>query len=166
METFIPILIGNSDLALGNFLLLGGVSFLGSCIAAALGLGGGLLVLATMALVLPPTVLVPMHGMIQLGSNLGRVALMTRHVMTSILPAFLIGTILGAAVGAQVVVSLPTALLQGILAAFVLYSTWAPKFQAHNPGKRTFFTLGTVSSFITMFIGATGPLVAPFAAAA
>jgi len=37
--------------------ILCGLSFLGSLIAGALGLGGGVLVLATMANLLPPTVL-------------------------------------------------------------------------------------------------------------
>jgi uncharacterized membrane protein YfcA len=99
-----------------------------------------------MALFLPPAVLIPLHGTVQLGSNFGRAALMRAHVLTEIVPAFLIGTILGA--------------------AFILYSTWAPKFQASNPRKKTFFGLGVVGAFLTMFVGATGPLVAPFAAAA
>jgi uncharacterized membrane protein YfcA len=166
LDAFIGLLLDGTGLALWSFALLCGVSFLGSFIAAALGLGGGALVLATMALFLPPAVLIPLHGAVQLGSNFGRAALMRAHVLTEIVPAFLIGTILGAAIGVQLVIALPIALLQGVLAVFILYSTWAPKFQASNPRKRTFFGLGVVGAFLTMFVGATGSLVAPFAAAA
>lgn len=166
MDVIATILIGETDLTPLNFFILCGVSFFGSFVAAALGLGGGILVIATMALVLPPTALIPLHGLVQLGSNMGRAALMVRSILTSILPAFVAGSVLGAVVGAQVVVSLPTAFLQVVLALFILYATWAPKFHAHTPTKRTFFILGSLSSFTTMFIGATGPLVAPFAAAA
>lgn len=166
MESLANLLIGESGLVLWNFFMLCGVSFLGSFIAAALGLGGGVLVLATMALVLPPTVLIPVHGVVQLGSNLGRVALLYRQVLYSIVPAFLIGAVLGAAIGAQVVVSLPTGLLQAVLALFILYATWAPRFQVSRPKKMTFFGVGVLSSFVTMFVGATGPLVAPFVSAA
>ena len=166
MDAFIGLLLDGTGLALWSFLLLCGVSFLGSFITAALGLGGGSLVLATLALFLPPAVLIPVHGTVQLGSNLGRAALMRSDILTGIVPAFLIGTLLGAAIGVQFVIALPIALLQGVLAAFILYSTWAPKFRARAPGKRTFFGVGVLSAFLTMFVGATGPLVAPFAAAA
>ena len=166
MDAFVAILLDGTGLALWSFLLLCGVSFLGSLISAAMGLGGGTLVLAAMALFLPPAVLIPVHGMVQLGSNGGRATLMRSHILLEIVPAFLLGTILGAALGVQLVVALPIALLQGVLAAFILYSTWAPKFRAHNPSKRTFFGLGALGAFVTMFVGATGPLIAPFAAAA
>ncbi len=166
MDAFIGLLLEGTGLALWSFLLLCGVSFLGSFIAAAMGLGGGALVLATMALFLPPAVLIPLHGTVQLGSNFGRAALLRSHILTEIVPAFLIGTILGAAIGVQFVIALPISLLQAVLAAFILYSTWAPKFRASSPGKTTFFGLGLLGAFVTMFVGATGPLVAPFTAAA
>ena len=166
MDAFAELLLDGTGLALWSFLLLCGVSFLGSLISAAMGLGGGALVLAVMALFLPPAVLIPGHGMVQLGSNGGRAALMRSHILVEIVPAFLIGTILGAAIGVQLVIALPIAVLQGVLAAFILYSTWAPKFRASNPGRRTFFGLGALVAFVTMFVGATGPLIAPFIAAA
>ncbi len=166
MDAFIAFLIDGTGLDLVGFTALCGVSFLGSFIAGSLGLGGGVLVLATMASFLPPTVLIPVHGTVQLGSNLGRAILSYSHILVTIVPAFLFGTIIGAAVGAKLVVSLPTAVLQTVLALFVLYATWAPKFKASEPGKRTFFGVGVVGALVTMFVGATGPLVAPFAAAA
>lgn len=157
--------VAGTGLGPWDFILLCGISFLGSFITAALGLGGGMLMITTMALFLPPAALIPLHGVVQLGSNLGRTALLVRHVLYPIVPAFLAGTVLGAALGGQLVVSLPTPLLQAILAGFVLYATWAPKFQASAPGKRAFFAVGAVGTFATMFVGATGSLIAPFAAA-
>jgi uncharacterized membrane protein YfcA len=166
VESIAEVLLDGTDLDLWSFLLLCGVSFIGSFTTAALGLGGGILVLATMSLFFPPAVLIPIHGVVQLGSNVGRAALMFRNVLREILPVFLIGTILGAVLGANLVVALPIALLQFVLALFILYSTWAPKFQASEPSKLTFFGVGAVGSFVTMFVGATGPLVMPFASAA
>lgn len=142
------------------------VSFIGSFIAASLGLGGGLLVMATMASLLPPTVLIPLHGIVQLGSNAGRAFIMRSEILTHVVPAFMLGTIIGALIGGRVVVSLPTQVLQIVLGGFVLYATWGPKLRASEPGKKTFFGVGLVGAFVTMFVGATGPLVAPFAAAA
>ena len=57
MSSLLEILIGGTNLSLAAFLVLCGVTFLGSLLAGALGLGGGVLVLATMANLLPPTVL-------------------------------------------------------------------------------------------------------------
>lgn len=162
----IPILLGGSGLDAWGFAILCAISFVGSFVTASMGIGGGVLVLATMALYLPPTVLIPLHGVVQLGSNIGRAALMARNVFIDIVPMFLLGALLGVLVGGNLVVSLPVILLQAILGVFILYSTWAPRLETRRPTNRTFFFVGAVGSFLTMFIGATGPLVMPFIAAA
>lgn len=149
-----------------EFIILCGVSFLGSFITVALGIGGGILVLAIMAQILPPAVLIPVHGVVQVGSNAGRLALMWREVLRNIIPYFLIGTILGAALGAKLVISLPTGILQLVLAIFILYAVWVPKFRSSAPGKNTFFAVGFGASLATMFVGATGVLVSTFVSAA
>jgi len=164
-EIFVNLFAG-TGLALWQVGILCAVSFLGSFVTAAMGLGGGGLVLATMALFLPPTVLIPLHGVVQFGSNIGRTALMLRSVLREIVPAFLAGTVLGALIGGNLVISLPLPVLQSVLAIFILYIAWAPKFAVASPNKKTFFGVGAVGAFLTMFVGATGPLVAGFVAAA
>jgi uncharacterized membrane protein YfcA len=159
-------LIQGTNLSATGFAILCGVSFLGSLIAGALGLGGGVLVLATMANLLPPTVLVPIHGVVQLGSNLSRAVLSWRQTLTSIVTPFLIGSIIGAAVGAQFVVALPKYLLQAVIAVFILVSTWAPKLQSTSTGKIKFFFVGVLTTIVTMFVGGTGVLVGAFVAPA
>lgn len=153
-------------MSVGGFAFLCAISFVASFSTAAFGLGGGVLALASMAMVLPPVVLIPLNGVVQLGSNCGRAILMRANILWMIVPTFLIGTLIGAAVGGHFVVTLPTAVLQVILGAFIVYAVWGPKFKASRPGKITFFFVGVVGAFVTMFVGATGPLVAPFAAAA
>ncbi len=157
-------LIG-SGLDFTGFAVLCATSFLASLISASMGLGGGMLMLAVMALYMVPSALVPLHAAVQLGSNTGRAVLMLKNVMTGILPAFVFGSIIGALVGGQLVVALPVLLLKVILAVFILYTVWVPKFHARRPGNKVFFAVGVASSFATMFVGATGPLVAPFVAA-
>lgn len=165
-EGIIEILIEGTNLTIWWFIGLCAISFVGSFIAAALGLGGGILVLAVMALILPPTVLIPVHGVVQLGSNLGRAILMARSVFMLVVPAFIGGAGIGAAIGARVVLVLPLWILLALLAIFVLYGTWSPGFRSAKPSRKKFFAVGAVSSFVTMFVGATGPLIAPFVAAA
>ena len=162
----LELLVQGTNLSVTAFLILCGVSFLGSLIAGALGLGGGVLVLATMANLLPPTVLVPLHGVVQLGSNLSRAIMNWRRTLMSIVAPFLVGSIIGAALGAQFIVALPKYLLQIVIAVFILASTWAPKFQSASTGKGKFFFVGVITTIVTMFVGGTGVLVGAFVAPA
>ena len=166
MELFISLLTDGTTLNFAGFSALCGISFVGSFIAAGLGLGGGLLVLATMTLFLPPTVLIPVHAVVQIGSNGFRAFLMRRQILYSVIPAFLVGTLLGSWLGGLTIFALEVWLLQSILGVFVLYATWAPKFRSSNPGPVKFFGCGVFGGFATMFVGGTGPLVAPFVNAA
>lgn len=145
-------------------LLLYAVSFAGSALAGALGLGGGALVLAVMALFFPPAALIPLHGVVQLGSNAGRAVINWRDVLKTILPIFILGTAIGALIGAKLVVSLPVPLLQTVVALFLLYAAWGAQFKlkAGAPSQGKFLVVGTLAAFATMFVGATGPLIAPF----
>lgn len=159
-------LIEGTSLSVSRFVILCIVSFLGSLIAGALGLGGGVLVLATMANLLPPMALVPIHGVVQLGSNLSRAMMSWRQTLMSIVTPFFVGTIIGAAIGAQFVVALPKSLLQLIIAVFILASTWLPNLQSKSANKEKFFFVGVVTTIVTMFVGGTGVLVGSFVAPA
>lgn len=52
------------------------VSFGTSLITAAFGIGGGAVLLALLAALMPPAALIPVHGAVQFGSNVFRAALM------------------------------------------------------------------------------------------
>ncbi len=137
-------------------------SALTSLITAAFGAGGGVMLLALMAMWVPPAAIIPVHGMIQLGSNAGRMAMTWRHVDWRVIGAFLPGVVLGAIVGSLVLVRLPAWLWQVTIAAFILYLCWAPKLPALALGRGGIFAASALTSFISLFVGATGPLVAAF----
>ena len=159
MNQLFDLLIRNTSLSLTGFIILCVVSFLGSLIAGALGLGGGVLVLAIMANLLPPTALVPLHGVVQLGSNRSRAVLSWRQTVVAIVAPFGIGSLIGAALDAQFVVALPKHFLQVIIALFILFSTWVPTFQSTSAGRLRFFCVGALTTIVTMFVGGTGVLV-------
>ena len=159
-------MITGTGLDTWGFAALCVVSFIGSFIAASLGLGGGMLVMATMASLLPPTVLVPLHGIVQLGSNIGRTFMFRSHVQILFIPPFALGTMIGAFIGGNLMVNLPIEVLQIVLGSFILCSIFGPKLRVGRPSNMTFVGIGLFGAFATMFVGATGPLVAPFAAAA
>ncbi len=133
-----------------------------SMITASLGAGGGLLLLVLMALWLPPAALIPVHGMIQLGSNGGRVLLTWRSIDWRLIAAFAPGVVAGALLAAWLLVELPVWLWQSSIAAFVLYLCWGPRLPTVVVGMPGTFVAAALTSFASMFVGATGPLVAAF----
>lgn len=140
-------------------ILLIGISFFTSALTAAFGIGGGVAMLGALAGTVPTNVVVAVHGVVQLGSNLGRAFLQRAHVHWPAFWKFLTGAIIGVAVGAALFVSLPERALLAALGVFILVMVWVPK--PSIPGLATAGILagGVVSSFLTMFVGATGSFV-------
>jgi uncharacterized membrane protein YfcA len=137
--------------------LLVTASLVTSFISAAFGIGGGFTLIALLALLLPPAALIPVHGIVQLGSNAGRVGIMLKQVVWRPVMPFVIGTVTGAGLGAVVVVQLPPWAVQLALGVFIIWAVFAklPPIQ-----QRYILFGGVVSSFLTMFFGATGNFIA------
>jgi len=134
-------------------------SFLGSFVTAAFGIGGGGLLMVVMASLVPISALIPVHGLVQLGSNAGRLGMFLRWVAWPALPAFAAGSLIGIAAGGVVVVELPAAAVQIGIGCFVIWTVLArpPRWL-----RDWAFVTGVVSSFLTMFFGATGLFVASY----
>jgi uncharacterized membrane protein YfcA len=155
--TLIPDSLGN-----GPAIFLLAMSAVTSMITAALGAGGGVLLLVLMAMWVPPAAIIPIHGMIQLGSNSGRAILTWRHTDWRVIAAFLPGVVLGMGVGAWLLVDLPQYVWQLTIAGFVLYLCWGPALPKAAFGTPGILMASALTSFLTLFVGATGPLVASF----
>ena len=140
-------------------LALVATSFATSFITAAFGIGGGVVLLGILASLLPPAALIPVHGVVQLGSNTGRALLMRAHVSRAELVPFIGGALIGVAIGGLVVVDLPPAAIQICVGLFIFWSVLArpPALM-----RQSVWISGTISSFLTMFFGATGPFVAAY----
>ena len=57
-------------------------SMLTSFVSAAFGIGGGAILLGLLALKLPPIALLPIHGVVQIGSNMGRAVIFFKNIVT------------------------------------------------------------------------------------
>lgn len=133
-----------------------------SLLTAAVGIGGGVALLAVMATIVPVAALIPAHGLVQVGSNLNRAVMTHKHTDWPMVKLFLAGAIAGAVIASFVVVQLPVQTIQYAVAGFILYLVWGPK-----PGKLSLSSAGQIgaggiTTLISMFVGATGPLVAAF----
>lgn len=147
------------DLTGATLALLLVTSFAGSFLTIAFGLGGGGLLLGVMASLMPPAALVPVHGVVQFGSNAGRALLMARHIRWAATGRFLAGITLGIAIAAQGVVALPPAALQIGIGLFLTWTVLAnpPRWMRNLP-----FVTGLATAGVSMFFGAAGPFVATY----
>lgn len=138
------------------------MAFVASTTAAMVGLGGGILLISVMPGLIPPFAIIPVHGMVQVASNLTRVLFGLRHVVWMVFLPFVIGGLLGASLGSQILVEIQWDYLPLIIGCFILIITWTPSFkQAPDlPGK--YGILGALQTFLSLFVGVVGPLNMPF----
>jgi uncharacterized protein len=137
-------------------------SFFTSALTAAIGIGGGVALLALMGTALPVASLIPVHGLVQLGSNSGRAWHQRAHVVWSVLAPFAAGALLGAAAGASVMLQLPDTQMKLALGVFVLVVTWLKVPPLTALGQAGIAIAGVAVAFLSMMFGAAGPLVATF----
>ena len=158
--------LGTPDVGPLLFAGLTFASFATAFIGVFTGTAGGVILLALMAMVMPPTVLVPVHTVVQLGSGVSRAFIMWKHVMKAVLPPFIVGAALGAFVGAKAFVALPTSSLLAIIGGFILLVTWMPNLGRLGAEKGRFAVLGFLATFLGVFVSATGTFLSPFIASA
>ena len=148
-----------ANISMTTFCLLIAVSFFTSALTAAFGIGGGVAMLGALAGTVPPAMVVAVHGVVQLGSNLGRVILQRAHILWRPTALFTIGSLAGAVAGATVFMAIPERLLLAALGVFILLMTWLPKPRIPGLASTGMVIGGFIATFITMFVGATGPFV-------
>lgn len=141
--------------------LLVGASFFTSALTASFGIGGGVAMLALLGVFLPVAALIPVHGAVQLGSNSGRAWHQRDNIRRDVALPFVAGSVVGAVAGAFLVVQLPDAPLKIVLGAFILVILWARMPWIARLSKAGLSVASAVLAVLTMFVGATGPLVSP-----
>lgn len=157
LEWFVP-----AGLSVWAVLVLIATACLTSAMTAALGIGGGVFLLAVLSMVLPAAAVIPLHGLVQLGSNANRAAFTAKHIRWPSLYWFAPGVLVGAVLASILLVELPSWLLQLSIASFILLLCWAPPMpQIATRAVGTFFA-ATITTLLSHFVGATGPLVAAF----
>ena len=132
------------------------VSFITSMITAMFSLGGGIAMLAALGLVFPPAVVIPVHGLVQLGSNGGRAIVQRAHIQWHLMLWFGAGSVLGIVLGGSLAVSIPEALFQAVIGLFILYCVWVPQPRVTGRGPIADFAAGTVIGGVECSWGRSG----------
>ena len=153
-ESFLP-----DTLPVWSALILIATSFFTSALTAAVGLGGGVALIAVMGAFLPVALLIPVHGVVQLGSNAGRAIVQRAHMDWSFVLYASLGGLVGALIGGKMVIALPDAPMRAALGLFILFMVWGPKPTAFGAGTPGVILGSGIATFLTMFFGATGPFI-------
>lgn len=154
MLDFVP-----SSLDLIAVYVLVAMSFVGSVVSAAVGIGGGVTLLAVIATLMPAPAIIPIHGIVQLGANITRGTILRADIDWRTFSYFTIGSLVGIVVGGNVVVTLPANILRAGLALFILYTIWGPQMRIVASSNWILVVIGLVASILTMFFGATGTFI-------
>jgi len=139
-------------------------AYLTATLSGILGMAGGITLLGIMTALLPAAVVVPLHGVVQLVSNFTRTLVFVRHVNWRIVAIYsppMIAGVMAAAwlwSGSRLVWFRPV--IGAFILGFLLWRRWSPRLR--NPPLWIYAPLGLVVGFLTIFVGATGPFIAPF----
>ena len=150
------------------------VAFATSILSAVIGMGGGVTLLGIMAILIPEGyMVVALHGVSQLVGNSTRTAVYRQHVHRSIIRQFSMGVIPGLCCAALIVFGLiqyfditstsefKIDFLKPLIGIYILWFLYLRK-KTKLRSDSLFFWMGGLSGLVTVFIGAAGPLIAPF----
>ncbi len=156
-----------STLGPALLVLLCVTAFFSAILSAIVGMAGGMTLLAVMLLFMPPLTAIPLHGAIQLASNLSRTLIQREHARYDLLWRYGLPLLPMGVLGMYFAKEIPERALEAVIGVFVLLATWRPRWLAlgARAGASTnarFTALGFAAGFLNVTIGATGPLVAPF----
>jgi len=141
-----------------SVLVLVPIAFFTSCLAAIMGMGGGILLITAMPGLVPTNVILPLHAVTQLASNVSRAAFGWRDIDASIVPAILCGAVAGAWLGSEVYQNLDTHWLPAWIGLLILVFTWMPLPALPGGGQLSLALLGFYQTGLGMVAGATGPV--------
>ena len=149
-------------------------AFITSSISAVLGMGGGIILLGIMAIMIPEGYMViALHGIIQLISNTTRTYVFREHIKKNLIKEFSIGVLLGATVSIVILLILIQSfqvssandikvdILKPLIGIFIIWYLFLKK-KSSNTTVNSFIPVGFISGLSSIFVGATGPLIAPF----
>lgn len=156
-------------MAVWVFFILAIVALITAAISAVLGMGGGILLLATMLCFLSHGEAIPTHAAVQIASNGTRVLVFLENVDYGALARFMLGAVPGAGLGMLLLWALgepqeSEPYLKTLIGAFILVATYLPTRKVEGRSSRAgwdFSAIGLLAGGAALTVGAIGPLIAP-----
>lgn len=138
--------------------ILSSLSFVTSLITGSIGMGGGLILLASLPNFIPAQAIIPLHGAVQLSSNISRWLFEIKKTCIKPLMYYFIGSLIGSYGGFVLIDVINLAYMPLILSSFILMILWTPIYEVIKRIPGRYFSLGIFQTAIALYVGATGPL--------
>jgi uncharacterized membrane protein YfcA len=137
-------------------------AFCTSALTAVVGAGGGTALIAIMLQIMSPAAAIPVHGAVQLASNVTRVWLLWQHMSWPIILRFALLMPFGVALGLWLFQGLPTEAIQILIGCFVLI-TLGTRYMKFMRGREfplwAFVPLGLITGVLNMIVGVIAPIL-------
>ncbi|MAR29937.1 MAG: hypothetical protein CMG24_03265 [Candidatus Marinimicrobia bacterium] len=137
-------------------------------------MGGGIILLGIMAVIIPEGYkVIALHGMVQLFSNTIRTYVFRKYVKPQLIKQFLNGALIGVLFSIGIIIALiyyfevqsANEIKVEVLKPFIgLFIVWNLFLKGPKKVKivKSFVPVGLVAGLSSIFVGAVGPLIAPF----
>lgn len=149
-------------MAIGEIAFLAAAAFCTSAATAVVGAGGGTALIALMLQTLPPAAAIPVHGVVQLASNVTRSWLLRDHLSWPIILRFAALMPFGVWLGLELFQSLPPSAIQLLIGCFVLLSLGARRIGRWRESEVplwAFTPIGFVTGALNMVVGVIAPVL-------
>ena len=143
---------------MNELVLLGLISFLTSTVAGVVGLGGGFLLLTILPSFIPLNALIPLHGLVQLVSNVSRAYFGYEHIQYRVIPKFLIGSFIGVSLFSFLLYIISLKYIPIFIGTYILLSLWSKKFNEKIKNHENYYIIGFLQTGLSVIVGTTGPL--------
>ncbi len=140
------------------------ISFITSFITSVASVGGGMIMLASLGQFFSPSVLIPLHALIQVSNNLSRAYLFRKHIIVGLFKTVAIGSAIGSVLGVLFFSLVPEEIILALIGIFIL---WMLFFKASLKAVTNNFSdaiCGVLAAAVGMVVGANGPIVSAFLA--
>jgi len=149
-------------------------AFITSSISAVLGMGGGIILLGIMAIIIPEGYkVIALHGVVQLFSNSTRTYVFRKYINTKLIRQFFIGALIGVCISIIIILMLinyfnvqsANQIKVEVLKPFIgFFIVWYLFLKPSKKEKKinSFIPVGLIAGLSSIFVGAVGPLIAPF----
>ena len=139
-------------------------TFLTAVVSAVVGLGGGMGLMAVMTVLLPAPAVVPLHGAVQLVSNLARSTVYRTSVKWGIYLPFAALVAVGVFVGAWLWLGTEMTWFRPAVGIYLLaFIAWRRiRVRPLQIPQWSFALVGLFAGTLTVLVGAVGPFIAPF----
>ena len=145
-------------------LLLGALALITSLIAAVVGFGGGMMLIALMPHFFAPSQVIPAHAVTQLASNTSRVWFSWADVRWSLFTPFFLGSLAGVALFGLLLFNMPTRYLPLSIGVYILLKLWSRGFVQLISKYENLYLIGFLQTGLGLVVGSTGPLALSYLA--